>query len=114
MKCFNIILFLIFKIHNLIISFINFLMNEVNIVNFLVVDNVLFDEDKGVRSIWRRKIDVLLSLMMSNWLYRLKALYLSLKYLIQGSPNNFFFQCDSDSLEKVTRLNRPIFELIYI
>jgi hypothetical protein len=51
MKCFNIILFLIFKIHNLAISFINFLINEINIVNFLFIDDVLFDEDKGVRSI---------------------------------------------------------------
>jgi hypothetical protein len=101
MKYFNIILFLIFKIHNLAISFINFLMNEVDIVNFLFVDNVLFDEDKGVRSVWKRKINVFLSLMMSNWPYQLKAPYLSLKYLIQGSPNNFFSQCDSNSLEKV-------------
>jgi hypothetical protein len=51
MKCFNIILFLIFKIHNLAINFINFLMNEVDIVNFLFVDDVLFDEDEGVRSV---------------------------------------------------------------
>jgi hypothetical protein len=49
MKCFNIILFLIFKIHNLAISFINFLINEVDIVNFLFVDNVLFDKDEDVR-----------------------------------------------------------------
>jgi hypothetical protein len=66
MKCFNIILFLIFKIHNSAISFINFLMNEVNIVNFLFVDDVLFDEDKSVRSVRRRKIGVFLSLIMSN------------------------------------------------
>jgi hypothetical protein len=45
MKYFNIILFLIFKIHNLAISFINFLMNEIDIVDFLFVDNVLFDEN---------------------------------------------------------------------
>jgi hypothetical protein len=66
MKCFNIILFLIFKIHNLTISFINFLMNEVDIVNFLFVDDVLFDEDEDVRSVRRRKIGVFLFLMMSN------------------------------------------------
>jgi hypothetical protein len=66
-------------------------MNKVDIVNFLFVDDVLFDEDEGVRSIRRRKINVLLSLIMSNWPYRLKTLYLSLKYLIQGSPDNFFF-----------------------
>jgi hypothetical protein len=66
MKYFNIILFLIFKIHNLTISFINFLMNEIDIVDFLFVDNMLFDENKGVRSIQRRKINVFLSLMMSN------------------------------------------------
>jgi hypothetical protein len=114
MKCFNIILFLIFKIHNLAISFINFLINKVDIVDFLFVDDVLFDKNEGVRSVRRRKIGIFLFLMMSNWPYRLKTLYLSLKYLIQGNPDNFFSQCDSDSLEKVTRLNRPTFELIYI
>jgi hypothetical protein len=66
MKCFNIILFLIFKIHNLAISFINFLMNEVDIVNFLFIDDVLFDEDEGVRFVQRRKINVLLFLIMNN------------------------------------------------
>jgi hypothetical protein len=67
MKYFNIILFLIFKIHNLTINFINFLMNKVIIVDFLFVDDVLFDEDENVRSIRRRKINVLLSLIMNNY-----------------------------------------------
>jgi hypothetical protein len=66
MKCFNIILFLIFKIHNLTISFINFLMNKVDIVNFLFVDDMLFDEDKSVRSVQKRKINVFLFLIMNN------------------------------------------------
>jgi hypothetical protein len=41
-------------------------MNEVDIVDFLFVDDVLFDKDKNVCSVWRRKISVLLSLIMSN------------------------------------------------
>jgi hypothetical protein len=65
-------------------------MNGVDIVNFLFIDDVLFDEDEGVRSVRRRKIGIFLFLMMSNWLYQLKTSYLSLKYLLQGSPDNFF------------------------
>jgi hypothetical protein len=41
-------------------------MNKVDIVNFLFVNDVLFDEDEGVRSVQKRKINVLLFLMMSN------------------------------------------------
>jgi hypothetical protein len=48
MKCFNIILFLIFKIYNLVISFINFLMNDVDFVDFLFIDDMLFDEDEDI------------------------------------------------------------------
>jgi hypothetical protein len=101
MKCFNIILFQIFKIHYLAISFLNFLMNNDDFVDFLFVDDVLFDEDKSVRFVQKRKINIFLFLIMSNWLYQLKTFYLSLKYLLQRNLNNFFSQCDSNSLKKV-------------
>jgi hypothetical protein len=41
-------------------------MNEVDIVDFLFVDNVLFDKNKGIRFVQRRKIGNFLFLIMSN------------------------------------------------
>jgi hypothetical protein len=41
-------------------------MNEIDIIDFLFVDDVLFDEDEGIRFVQKRKIGVFLFLMMSN------------------------------------------------
>jgi hypothetical protein len=52
--------------------------------------------------------------MMKTWPYRLNALYLSTKYLLQRSVDFFFTHCKFESLEKVTQLNRTTFELLYV
>jgi hypothetical protein len=41
-------------------------MNEIDFVDFLFIDNVLFNKDESVRSIQRKKIGIFLFLIMSN------------------------------------------------
>jgi hypothetical protein len=89
-------------------------MVENDLILFLFFEDALFEEDDNLQYNQRSKIAILLFLIMKTWPYRLNALYLSTKYLLQGSTDFFFTHYNSKSLEKVTRLNKTTFELLYV
>jgi hypothetical protein len=50
---------------------------------------------------------------ISSWPHRLDPPILHTDYLIPGSANHIFEYADNSSFEKLTRLNREVFEMIH-
>jgi hypothetical protein len=76
---------------------------------FLILD-LLNDDDNDDDEI---NFLILINSVIHSWPFRLEAPRLYTSSLLIGSAEYFFEKADSLSLEKITHLDRPMFELIY-